>query len=111
MLHIVTIKFCVCFTCFFCCIVTQNMILTLLLNLSIMLTKIILTIIVTIVAFFIIAIIENKIIKKIAAFRMAKLSDSDLRKYSIDKANPSICGIYAHALNKELKTRFGSVQS
>lgn len=86
------------------------MILNLLLKLSIMLTKIILTIMVTIVAFFIIAIIADELIKKIAAFRMAKLSDGDLRKYSIDKTNPYIYGIYAHALNKELKKRFGSVK-
>lgn len=85
------------------------MILNLLLNLNIMIT-IILTIMVTIVAFFIIAIVADELIKKIAAFRMAKLSDSDLRKYSIDKTNPYICGIYAHALNKELKKRFGSVK-
>lgn len=109
MLHIVTIKFCVCFTRFFCCIVRQNMILNLLLNLNIMIT-IILTIMVTIVAFFIMTIVADEVIKKIAAFRMAKLSDSDLRKYSIDKTNPYIYGIYAHALNKELKKRFGSVK-
>lgn len=109
MLHIVTIKFCVCFTCFSCCIVRQNMILNLLLNLNIMIT-IILTIMVTIVAFFIIAIVADELIKKIAAFRMAKLSDGDLRKYSIDKTNPYIYGIYAHALNKELKKRFGSIK-
>lgn len=58
-----------------------------------------------VIIFFIIALVVDAIVIKIAEHRLSRLSDDDLRRYKVNYAGSYLYGIYARALDKELYKR------
>lgn len=61
-----------------------------------------------VVIFFVIAIVVDIVVAFFAQYNMSKLSNNDLQDYKVPYTGTYLHGIYARALKKERRKRFGN---